>query len=461
MSARLLNRPVSVKSDDREGEETVKFHRSLQRGLICDLVERLQQNWTLAVNLLPRLLGAIFPKTQWVTDDGSIILSTEDIRRRRMVLVCFFIVTSAIGYTALQMHQLGTFGPMWLSLGTCALLCTLSVAALLAAIWSKKPEPQMRLLVLALSGVFWLEILYAGGVSGYHVAILPIVPIIGSILLTLRDTVVLTIINLIAVAVISLVAYHGEYLPAFAISRESDILLSGVIVGISVLVCGSAAIMLIQQSEKVNRQLLDLVEYQSHLAAHDHLTGLGNRISLQKRFEAIGETDSFDLLLIDLDGFKAVNDTHGHNAGDFLIKTMASRLREVTSDQDLLVRLGGDEFVILLEDVDGSLTSVQKYAEYLIDIISRPYRWENQVILRVSASIGHARFPKHGSTPSKVLSLADKALYRAKDAGKAQCITFGTEACPRSVRKAVIRPQSAESKRKVASFTPNLRQESS
>ncbi|MEO1305325.1 MAG: diguanylate cyclase [Pseudomonadota bacterium] len=413
------------------------------------------------MNIISRLLGAIFPKTQWVTDDGSIILSTEDIRRRRIVLVCFFIVVSTIGYTALQMQQLGTFGPMWLSLTTCALLCTLSVAAFFAAIWSEKPELQMRLLVIALSGVFWLEIYYAGGVSGYHIAILPVIPIIGSILLTLRDTVVLTILNVIAIAVIAFLAYHGEYMPAFSISRESDILLSGVIVAVSVIVCGSAAIMLIQQSEKVNRQLLALVEYQSHLAAHDHLTGLGNRISLQKRFEALEEDDSFDLLLIDLDGFKAVNDTHGHNAGDFLIKEMANRLREVTSDQDLLVRLGGDEFVILLEDVDGSLSSVRKYADYLIDIISRPYRWENQVILRVSASIGHARFPKHGSTPSKVLSLADKALYKAKDAGKAQCITFGTEECPRSVRKAVIRPQSAESKRKVASFTPKLRQESS
>jgi diguanylate cyclase (GGDEF)-like protein len=165
-------------------------------------------------------------------------------------------------------------------------------------------------------------------------------------------------------------------------------------------------------------------------------------------------------LLIDLDGFKAVNDTHGHNAGDFLIKTMADRLREVTDEQDLLVRLGGDEFVILLEGVDGSLTNVRKYAEYLIDIISRPYRWENGVVLRVSASIGHARFPKHGSTPSKVLSLADKALYKAKDAGKSQCITYGTEACPKSSRKAALRAQRSESKRKIASFTSNLRQKS-
>jgi len=106
----------------------------------------------------------------------------------------------------------------------------------------------------------------------------------------------------------------------------------------------------------------------------------------------------------------------------------------VTDNADLLVRLGGDEFVILLEDVEGSLLSVRKYAEYLIDILSRPYPWEKHV-LRISASIGHARFPHHGHSPSKVLSLADKALYDAKDAGKSQCVTHGMKPVPKPKRK--------------------------
>jgi diguanylate cyclase (GGDEF)-like protein len=226
---------------------------------------------------------------------------------------------------------------------------------------------------------------------------------------------------------------------------------------ISTLGCGAAAIMLVQQSEKVNRQLLDLVEYQSHLAAHDHLSGLGNRIRLQERFERVQDGESFDILLIDLDGFKSVNDTYGHNAGDFLIKTLSDRLREVTDENDLLVRLGGDEFVILLEEVDGTLGSVRKYAEYLIDIISRPYRFE-QNVLRVSASIGHARYPDHGASPSKVLGLADSALYAAKDAGKRQCITHGTKASPKSKRRPQAPAKKPETKRKIAAFTANLRQ---
>ena len=132
-------------------------------------------------------------------------------------------------------------------------------------------------------------------------------------------------------------------------------------------------------------------------------------------------------------------------------------MREVTDENDLLVRLGGDEFVILLEEVDGTLGSVRKYAEYLIDIISRPYRFE-QNVLRVSASIGHARYPDHGASPSKVLSLADSALYAAKDAGKRQCITHGDKAGPKSKRRPQAPAKKPETKRKIAAFTANLRQ---
>ncbi|MEC7288980.1 MAG: GGDEF domain-containing protein, partial [Pseudomonadota bacterium] len=226
----------------------------------------------------------------------------------------------------------------------------------------------------------------------------------------------------------------GSYLPDFMIDPQTDLLMSAFIVAAAILGCGGAAVMLVLQSDKVNRQLLDLVEYQSHLAAHDALSGLGNRIRLQQRFDSLQPGETFDVLLIDLDGFKAVNDTFGHNAGDYLIKALSERLREVTDDEDLLIRLGGDEFVILLENVDGTLASIRKYAEYLIDILSRPYLWD-KTVLRISASIGHARYPNHGSTPSKVLSLADKALYQAKDAGKRQCITYGSEPRPKPARK--------------------------
>lgn len=404
-------------------------------------------------------LGALFPKTQWVPDDGSLILSTEDIHRRRMIYVSLFAFVMTAGYTALQVTQFTFTDSAIFNLVTGTVGCILSLLAIKVSLWSKRPEPYIRVLLMSFSALLWAEIYFAGGVIGYHIGILPLLPVVAAILLTARDTIMFTVLNVVVVAALAILALEGHYIPAFDIPADTNVLMTSMIIGISIIGCGGAAVMLVQQSDKVNRQLLELVEYQSHLAAHDHLTGLGNRISLQKRFESIEDREAFDILLIDLDGFKAVNDTHGHNAGDFLIKAMADRLREVTDDQDLLVRLGGDEFVILLEDVDGTLGSVRKYAEYLIDIVSRPYRW-NQAVLRVSASIGHARYPHHGANPSKVLSLADKALYAAKDAGKAQCITYGSETYLNQGRIETPRPQSSDSKRKVAAFTANLRQKS-
>lgn len=405
------------------------------------------------------IFGGILPKTRWVRDDGSFILSTDDIHRRRMVFVSFFALVMTVGYTTLQFYQLGFERTAWFNLVTGGLGCLFAILAIKVSLWSARPRPYIRALLLGFSLLLWAEIYQSGGVTGYHVGILPILPVVAAILLNTRDTIFFTLLNIVIVFGIAGMAINGSQLPVFEISTQTDILLSAGIIMISTLGCGAAAIILVQQSEKVNRQLLDLVEYQSHLAAHDHLSGLGNRIRLQERFERLQSGQSFDILLIDLDGFKAVNDTYGHNAGDYLLKELSERLREVTDESDLLVRLGGDEFVILLEEVDGTLASVRKYAEYLISIISRPYRFE-QNVLRVSASIGHARYPDHGSTPSKVLSLADKALYEAKDAGKRQCITYGKRDRAKPKRGAPLSSQRPETKRKIAAFTANLRQKS-
>ncbi|MEL6861483.1 MAG: diguanylate cyclase [Pseudomonadota bacterium] len=379
-------------------------------------------------------LRAMSPNTKVVRDDGSFILSTEDIQRRRMLFVCFFGLITTLSYTALQVFELGLETTGWLNIATGVVGTIFCVMGLNAALWHDRPQPLMRVLLLAFSALMWVEIGFAGGVTGYHIGILPILPVIAAILLSARDTILFTALNLLVVIGIAALAHNGQVLPAFVIDPRQDLLLSAFIIMIAILGCGGAAVTMVHQSEKVNRQLLELVEYQSHLAAHDSLSGLGNRIRLQQRFESLQEGESFDLLLIDLDGFKAVNDTYGHNAGDYLIKAMSERLREVTDDEDLLVRLGGDEFVILLENVDGTMGSIRKYAEYLIDIISRPYLWD-KTVLRCSASIGHARYPTHAASPSKVLSLADKALYQAKNAGKHQCVTFGAKPVPKPARK--------------------------
>ena len=104
---------------------------------------------------------------------------------------------------------------------------------------------------------------------------------------------------------------------------------------------------------------------------------------------------------------------------------------------------GGDEFVILLEKVDGTPADVRRFGDHVIEVLSRPYPWEGQ-ILRISASIGHARYPLHAESQSKTLGLADQALYVAKEAGKGCCVTHGERPVAKPKRKKprfVLKPE--------------------
>ena len=155
-----------------------------------------------------------------------------------------------------------------------------------------------------------------------------------------------------------------------------------------------------------------------HHAYHDPLTDLRNRTlfdEMAQRQIAQSYRDGAQLaiLAIDLDGFKAVNDQHGHAAGDFVLKTVADRIMGLVRSSDVVSRRGGDEFAVMLVDVDGVKT--RQIAEKLLDALSQPYPG---VEPSVSASIGVARYPHEATTLHDLLERADEALYAAKDAGK-------------------------------------------
>lgn len=157
-----------------------------------------------------------------------------------------------------------------------------------------------------------------------------------------------------------------------------------------------------------------------HLAAHDPLTGLPNRYRFQSELDAAlatphDENEHLALLYIDLDGFKAANDTCGHAGGDRLLLEVAHRLRAAIRLGDAVARLGGDEFVVLLRgcrDADAAMAIADKLRETL----DLPYAVEGHV-LRVSASIGVAMHPADGDTAAALLHHGDHAMYRAKRAG--------------------------------------------
>ncbi|WP_285164988.1 GGDEF domain-containing protein [Shewanella goraebulensis] len=186
-----------------------------------------------------------------------------------------------------------------------------------------------------------------------------------------------------------------------------------------------------------------------HKAHHDTLTKLANRAFFDDRLFKMfldQETRSkrhskrednldinshfFGLLYIDLDGFKAVNDNVGHDAGDFILIEVAKRMKNVVRNSDIVCRLGGDEFAVLLNDIN-HINSIEKISENLCKTISQPYHYKEQV-LQVSASIGfsysrHPQLPLHKKVKFRmeaIIKQADTAMYHAKENGKNQYAQF-------------------------------------
>jgi diguanylate cyclase (GGDEF)-like protein/PAS domain S-box-containing protein len=158
-----------------------------------------------------------------------------------------------------------------------------------------------------------------------------------------------------------------------------------------------------------------------HLAYRDVLTGLPNRALFVDRLKhaiagARRRRSVVAVLFIDLDGFKNVNDHLGHEAGDKLLRALAGRLRAAVRDTDTVARLGGDEFAVLLEDV-GYLQDVALAAQKLLDLIATPLVLAGQK-QTITASVGASLYPHDGADAATLLRNADKAMYRAKGAGK-------------------------------------------
>lgn len=153
-----------------------------------------------------------------------------------------------------------------------------------------------------------------------------------------------------------------------------------------------------------------------HQALHDELTGLDNRLLFYERLNnsimrGQRQAMSFSTILIDLDHFKAVNDSMGHNVGDLLLREVARRLKHKVRKMDTVARLGGDEFVIILESLNHD--EVIKFVEKLVSAISEPFLLSGHEI-SVGISMGVASYPEHGQDSTTLVNRADIAMYEAK-----------------------------------------------
>jgi diguanylate cyclase (GGDEF)-like protein len=171
------------------------------------------------------------------------------------------------------------------------------------------------------------------------------------------------------------------------------------------------------------------------LANHDALTSLANRamfgevlnIAIQN---ARRYNRSFAVLFIDLDGFKIINDTLGHDAGDKLLQEMGGRLTQTVRSSDVVARLGGDEFVVLVQEV-AEPKQVAAVARKILSALAKPMDMQGQEC-RVTASIGICMYPSEAQDEKALMKNADIAMYRAKEDGKNNYKFYSEEICSSS-----------------------------
>ncbi len=167
----------------------------------------------------------------------------------------------------------------------------------------------------------------------------------------------------------------------------------------------------------------------AHMAHHDALTDLANRVLLRERMEEalkdLEPSKSLAMICLDLDRFKAINDTLGHPIGDELLKAVAKRLRACTRDTDTIARLGGDEFAILQVSEDQPRDAI-RLAKRICQVISAPFQLQDHQVV-VDTSVGISVAPADGDDSDQLLKNADLALYRAKSEGRGTYRLFETE----------------------------------
>jgi two-component system cell cycle response regulator len=235
---------------------------------------------------------------------------------------------------------------------------------------------------------------------------------------------------------------QGGYLPVLALTAQPSFKIAALEAGARDFI--SKPFDLLEVHKRIHNMLevrllyKELAQYskqQQELALHDPLTGLPNRRLLEDRIATVLQHAArvqckAAVMYLDLDGFKPINDTHGHPVGDEILKLVAQRLVGCSRKEDTVARVGGDEFVIVMGDIC-HLSDAQEPANKLIEAVSLPYD-VNGVRLELSTSIGIALYPDDAATVEGLLGSADQALYEAKRTGKNRSCTAHSSTPPRS-----------------------------
>ena len=230
---------------------------------------------------------------------------------------------------------------------------------------------------------------------------------------------------------------QGGYLPVLALTAQPSFKIAALEAGARDFI--SKPFDLLEVHKRIHNMLevrllyKELAQYsktQQTLALHDALTGLPNRRLLEDRIETTLQHANRNhhkaaIMYLDLDGFKAINDTYGHAYGDEVLKIVAQRLVASSRKEDTVARLGGDEFMVVLGEVSG-LADAQGPAAKLVEAVSEPF-FINDLTLRLSTSIGISIYPDDAETVEALISIAAYALYEAKRGGKNRFCATSTQ----------------------------------
>ena len=203
-----------------------------------------------------------------------------------------------------------------------------------------------------------------------------------------------------------------------------------ILVSIALVACITATVLAIKlrrtlaYKAKLQRYVAKLQVAEKSLKKHaffDPLTGLPNRLLLMDRFQRAMQHSKrsqkqFAVLMVDLNKFKAINDTYGHAAGDTVLITVAQRLSAAVRSSDTVARLGGDEFVLIIESIV-EREQVIALGHKLIELLSEKVTLDSGEVVSLGGSIGFAWYPKDGENLKDILAVADQAMYFCKTSG--------------------------------------------
>ncbi len=202
-------------------------------------------------------------------------------------------------------------------------------------------------------------------------------------------------------------------------------------------------VMIIDISEYIERErrLRNAKDFLEEMALHDSLTRLPNRTLFRDRLQQLIDhrltnNGHIAVIYIDLDGFKPINDTLGHAAGDLVLQAVSNKVRHILKEGDTMARLGGDEFAIIMDNPADTQCAL-RYAQSIADIIRDPIDIDESVV-SISSSIGVSMFPEHAQNFDALVKGADAAMYRAKQAGKDRVVLFAKKSFDHIHRHSVL-----------------------